>query len=467
MKYKLGLIAASMSALSLISCPTLAADTQAQVRSVHHHRHIVSETTVVPHCKDQYKDVLPVAEVCPHVDMYDSMLDMMNHNVGRARPTIHCTDPLSLAGGIAFDSTWGSRNRAFSGENTARFSLNDAYINAYGLVNDWTSAFASLSFSNFQPYPGTTTLTGGTGPANSFLMNGVYSNSYVSNALQLEQGYITFKNMNYFPIFLRVGKMFTDFNRYTIHPMSESFTQVMSESLHTTAALGFMTAMGFNGSLYTFDNPMRKMNANGSGVSHNQNNWGGSINFNHPSDQLGFDAGAGYIFDFTGVDQVAYSVNQFNGTSLNPTGFRGTYQNRVDAATLYADLNSGPFEIEARYVTALRRFNIMDMPTRTAAAIAAGGPALAAKPWSVDATAGYAFNSLGKNQNLYISYQASQNAVNMFLPRARWQFGYGLNLLKSVNLGLQWNHDYAYSATWGGTNKTSNAILGRIATQFG
>jgi hypothetical protein len=481
---KLKLVVASMSVLGLISCPVLA-DTQTKHKHHHHHHRMVSQTTVVEH---GYKDMaMPVAEVCPKVDMYDSMLDMMSHNVGRAKSTIHCTDPLSLAGGIAFDSTWGNRHQGYAGENTSRFSLNDAYVNVYGNVNNWTTAFASLSYANFQPYAspynytvglpgpaaglGNTSVVpvgGGTGPNNSYTLSGVYSNSYARNKLQLEQGYITFKNMSVMPLFLRIGKMFTDFNRYSIHPMTQSLTQVMSESLQTAVQLGFMTNFGLNGSVYTFENPMRQFNPTGSSNSHNKNNYGVSLNWNHPSDMLGYDVGVGYMNDFTGVDQFAYDVALYNGSTLNSSGQNGSYQSRIGGVAVYADLNTGPFTFDAHYVTATSKFSASDLPTKTRQMILAGAAANGAQPWSADITAGFGFNAFfAKDQNVYLGYQASGNAVNMFLPKSRWLAGYGINILKSTTIGAQFNHDTAYSTSSGGTGHSSNALIARAAVQFG
>lgn len=479
---KLKLVVASMSVLGLISCPVLADTQTTQPKHKHHHHHhkMMTDTTVVEHGYKDYKDmVMPVAEVCPKVDMYDSMLDMMNHNVGRARPTVHCADPLSLAGGIAFDSTWGNRHQGYAGENTARFSLNDAYINAYGNVNNWTTAFASVSYANFQPYRspyayanvlGTTSVVpvgGGTGPNNSYVLSGVYSNSYAHDALQLEQGYITFKNMNVMPLFLRIGKMFTDFDRYTIHPMTESFSQVLSESLKTQVELGFMTNFGLNGSVYTFENPMRLLNPTGSSNGHNKNNYGASLNWNHPDEHLGYNAGIGYIYDFTGVDQVAYGVALYNGSTSNSSGMNGSYQTRVSGGTIYGDINSGPFTIDVHYVTALQSFNSADLPTRSRALILAGATATGAKPWAADITGGYGFNAWTRDMNVYLGYQATGNAGNLFLPKNRWLAGYGVNVLKSTNVGIQWNHDTAYASSFGGTGNTSNTVMVRAAVQFG
>lgn len=209
---------------------------------------------------------------------------------------------------------------------------------------------------------------------------------------------------------------------------------------------------------------------NGSGDSHTKNNWGAALDFAQLNDQFGYDIGAGYLYDFTGVDQVAYAVNQFNNTANNLSGWDGTYRTRVSAGTLHGDLNSGPFSLAIRYVTALQSFNGNDLATKTLTALAnAGqtGQGSGASPWAADITGGYGFNAWSRDQNVYLGYQASGNAVNMFLPRSRWLAGYGVNVWKSTNLGLQLNHDLAYSTSSGGTGNSSNTVTLRAAVQFG
>jgi len=470
---KLKLVVASMSVLGLISFPVFAdtttattvttattADNNTQTATQpkhkhhhhyyhHHHHKAMAPQTVAAVERHDYKDMgaLPV-ETCPVVNNYTMMLDFMSQNVGRAKPTVHCMDPISFAGGMNFDSHWGSRDIGYMGENQRRLALNDAYLNVYGNVNEWVKAFASLSYSGFN---GVSSIT-------STRLAGIYSNAYTNDKLTLEQGIITFSNTDVTPIFVRVGKMFADFGRYAIHPITESLTQTMSESLNTAAQVGFMTQMGFSGSLYTFNNDLKKV-TNG----HTQNNFGVSLGFAQPNDQLGYDLGIGYLNDFTGVNDVGYAVGKYNGSSGAQSGVGGTYQKRISAGNFYGDLNSGPFTVGVRYVSALSTFNSADLGNKASPVVSTGG----AKPWSADITGGYGFNGWGKDQNVYLGYQASGNAVNLLMPKSRWTAGYGIDVWKNTNLGLQVNHDNAYSQGTGGTGNSSNTIAARAAVKFG
>lgn len=473
---KLKLIAASMSMLGLVSCPILAATdaTSSQASSsqatqktiVHHHHHVhhvvhthkhthkmtthkvhhvhhahhhhhatVAETALVTHEDYKAMGTLPSAPTCM-ADHAQPILDEMNHNTGRAMPSDLCK-PIAISGGIAFDAHAGNRSLGYTGENNQRFSLNDAYLNVHGVANDWTTGFLSASYSSFND------------PSVSLQKPGTYSSAYESHRLNLEQGFLTFRNASVTPFFLQVGKQFEDFGRYTIHPITRSMTQVLSETLRTSANFGFVTDMGLHGSLFTFDNPLKKV-TNGVQQGHTKLNFGGSLGYDQISDQLGWDAGVGYLYNMTGVNDVEEIV-----AANNPVG---GYQSRVGAVSLHGDVNTGPFSLGARYVTALQRFNMTDL---------AKNATQGAKPWAAGIQAGYSYNAMEKNQNIYVGYQASRQAATLYLPRSRWVVGYGIDVWKNTGVGLEWNHDRDYRVNDLGTGNNSNTLALRIASQFG
>jgi hypothetical protein len=432
---KLKLVVASMSVLGLISCPVFAA-TQTKHKHHHHHHHVSQQQVVETH---DYKAMgaLPVVEM-PRVDTYQVIYDSMGQNSGRAKGMPDWFNRIGVSGGVNFDAHWGNRSKGYRGENYTRLSLNDAYINFAATVNDWSKAFASISYSNFS--------AGGA-------MGGTYSTAYTNNRLNLEQGYVTIANYDVSPVFFQIGKQFTDFSRYNIHPLTRTLTQVISESLATSAKLGFITRMGLHGQIYAFDNA-----ATQTGQGHTRSVYGAALGFDQPSDQLGFDAGIGYMSNLTGVNDVAASLGnpgQF-GVSTN------SYVHTVGGIALYGDVNSGPFSIGARFTTAIQNFSPVDLSNQFGLATGSG-----AKPWAADITAGFGYNAWNKNQNVYLGYQTSNNAVNLALPKNRWLAGWNVDMWKSTNLGLEVGHDTAYSSSNGGSGKSSNTIGARAAVKFG
>lgn len=457
MKHNLTCIAALMSIVGLVSCPTFAA-TQTK-------NHQATSENYKDQNAPSYKDepIIPV-DICPNVNMYTIWMDSMSQNVGRAKPTVGCDKPIQLAGGINFDTTWGSLNRGYMGEVNNRFALNDAYINATGNVNDWIKAFVEFSYNNIQDDPlKNASLTPNPLSIVTKPKPGLYSAGYTLDGLDLQQGVIIIGDLQRFPLFLRLGKQFQDFGRYEIHPITRSMTQVMTETLQTSAELSFISGyngMALHGSLFAFQNPMSKENG------HPGTNYGGQLGLGVISDQLGWDLGIGYIYDFTGVNDVAYAVTLFNS---GDTDGEGSYQNRVSAATVYAMVNSGPFSLTAHYVSALQHFSSVDLidSEDDDSLFDNDEDGDHAKPWAADITGAYGFNVLNKNQDVYLGYQKSGDAVNLYLPRTRWLVGYGIDILKNTNVGFEFSHDQDYSKDDEGTGEGSYRGVLRVGVKFG
>ena len=450
---KLKYVGAAMCVLGVVSCQAFAATNHTKHKK--HMRH--HQAQVVTSSVQTYKDeVLPqLVEACPKTDMYTLLMDRLDQNTGRAKPTVGCDNPISFAGGINFDTKWGNRSIGYMGENNARLALNDAYLNVFGNVNEWTTAFMSLGYSNYNDALVTTFNTRGQRP-------GVYSSNQGPDTLNLEQAFITIRNWNYMPIFLQLGKQFQPFGRYEIHPMTRSMTQVLSETLRTSAEIGFIVPMGLHGAAYVFDNTLRSANSAGIIKGHTQTNYGAELGYDMMSDQLGFDIGLGYMYNMVGVNDVAYAVGKFNGGSA-PGGIPH-YINTVGAGSLYADVNSGPFSLGIRYVSAISRFSSADLGNNAFGIVAS---TRGAKPWAAGIVGAYGYTAWGKNQNLYLGYQASGDAINIFLPKSRWLAGIGVDMWKNTNVGLEWNHDIDYSTGTGGTGNGSNAVNLRVGVKFG
>lgn len=467
---KLKLVAATMSILGLVSCPVLAATTTSttttHVKHSKHHKktHHVKQQMVVE--QRIYKDVLP-EPVC--TISHSSMLMIgMTQNMGRAIPSA-CTpdwfNRIMLSGGINVDlGKWGNRNANIMGENTQRLSLNDAYFNIGAVINDWTKAFASISYNTATINDPTAIDVPGINHVAEY--SAAYSNNAQSgstNTLQFEQAFVTLANFNESPIFVQVGKQFQDFSRYEIHPITRSLTQVMSETLATSAKVGFVAPMGFTGSVFVFDDPIAKV-----GQSSKPTDYGVSLGIDMPSDQIGWDLGVAYLWDLVGVNDIAYAVNQFNVAAGLGTG----YNSRTPGVAAYGDINFGPFILAARYTTAVDNFNVQDLPKNGVADIApaTGLPiatATGAKPWTAGIQAGYGFDAIwGKAQNIFLGYQASDESGGLLLPKYRWLAGYGIDVWKGTNFGLEWDHDKAYSVSNGGSGKTTNLVSLRAGVEF-
>lgn len=500
MNFKFTLVAAFMASMSLISCPAYSAtdtqksETPTTTQTIEttkktalknpHHTHKNTQKKIQPHQAVHYTPVIPeehprviiqtdddamdsferrhilpvhdyreMSMEIPRIDNYTIMYDEMSQNFGRAKAMPDWFNRIGISGGINADGHWGNRSMGYMGENIRRLALNDAYLNFSAIVNDCAKAFMSLSYQNTgaELFNSPEEAESG-GVSADFPKPGVYNSNHERNSLVMEQAYITLANYDCLPVFFQIGKQFTDFGRYMIHPLTRTMAQVLSESLQTSAKLGFITQLGFHGNIYAFDNQMTK-----SGHAHTKTIYGFALGYDHMNDELGYDMGVGYMTNMLGVNDVNEAVGTFTGT-----GDHGNYIHSVGAASIYGDINSGPFFIGARFVTATSRFSRADMSTKYLDTDANG-----ARPWAGDLVSGYGFNCWGKNQDIYVGYQRSHDAVNVFLPKHRYVLGYGIDVVRNTNVNLEIDHDQDYNAKHGGTGETSNLFGARIGVKFG
>lgn len=453
---KLNRVIALMSVMGFVASPAFA----------NHHNTGKNQAPAAHVDYKDYKDMGP--KVCTLTSPTLTLVEM-TQNIGRSLPN-PCNpgwfDRVKVSGGVNLDlGKWGNRNANLMGENYQRLSINDVYVNFAGTINDWTTAFASINYMT------------ATTAANPALFNQVgaaeYSAAYANNIngnatnyVQVEQAFATIANFDVTPIYVQGGKFFQDFSRYEIHPITRSTTQVLSETLATSVKLGFI-ADNFNGGVYVFDDPIPKI-----GSSASPTNYGISLGYDLNNDQFGWDVGASYLYNLIGVNDVAWSVNNFTGNG---------YNKRVGGVALYGDVNYGPFMVALRYTQAVQRFNVNDLTKNGNADLCKGGcpvigsgdpvaplaGATGAKPWAAGIQAGYGFEAWGKSQNVYLGYQASREAAGLNLPKNRYLVGYGIDILKDTLLAAEWDHDNAFSTGNGGSGNNTNLVSLRAAVKFG
>jgi len=472
---KLKLVIASMSVLGLINSPAFAS------HSYKHHHKVKHQTVTQRDYKHDYKDMgsLPIKPVQCVISSDALVLVDRTQNTGRSLPN-PCNpgwfNRIRVSGGINVDmGKWGPRNANIQGENYQRVALNDAYLNIGADISEWATAFASISYSNPTV---TQNLSSSNGEAIEKDYSAQYSSTYngfstSTNSptyLSLEQGFITIANFNETPFYLQLGKQFQDFSRYEIHPITRSMTQVMSEVLATSVKVGFI-ANGFNGSIYAFDNPIRRFAAPFAVINTNAyagnrpTNYGAALGYDQPSNEMGWDIGVGVLRDMIGAIDVADAVNHY--TALNGA------HSPVWAAALYGDINTGPFTLGARYTQAMSTFNVLDLPRNGLGDIGEGltvNPgASGARPWALGIQAGYAFNTwCDKSQNVYVGYQQSSQAGALLLPKHRYQAGYGMDVWKNTNVTAEWDLDNPYSAVNGGRGLGNTSLFTiRGSVKFG
>lgn len=442
------LLIASISILGLISFPVFAEKLNSSVANS-------LQCNNPRGCS--YQNIAPQQPIACVITRSDMIMDATTQNLGRSLPG-PCSpawfNRISLSGGINVDTgKFGNRNvsnppafgpvrQGYAGENTKRASLNDAYLNVGAIVNDWASAFMSLSYLD---------------------ASNEYSMAYqtapdslnVDNAnarLMMQQAYMHFGNFDYSPLYVEAGQQFQDYGRYELHPITEPFTQVLTESLRTALKFGLIMN-GWSASFSTFQNPLSQ-----SAYGALPFNYAGAIGYENPGDCFGYDLGIGYMYNMDGVNAVGNTAAYIGGVQF-PTAI---YIRRVDSVALYGDANIRSFALALRYTQAMTEFDPLDLP------LDLNHLAQGAKPWAASMLASYGFNRWTKDQEVSFGYQISRETLFLNLPRGRYSLGYKIYTTHDTTFGAEWDHDIGYPVADGGTTQgNTNLVSLRFTAMFG
>lgn len=363
-------------------------------------------------------------------------------------------DRIRVSGMINVDGEFSGKfnsNSAYqTSEATGRYStghwgsdivLNNASLFVDAMVASWVNAHLALdwhSLDNALPTPTTNAALVGPDPATS---------------LNLEEGFVTLGDLSRWPVYARLGKQYINYGHYTLHPMTQTFTQLLTQTNKVAATLGFVVPMGFYGSIYAFRGA-DKVNAAATTVTRRSiDNYGAQLGYGMQNPTYGFNVQGGYMRNISDVQYIQYNILSPNilGVTATPiTGTQGAYVRQVGGWAVSGNGNYGPFDGTVAWTTAAQRF-----PT---ASIAFGGSG--ARPYAMDFDAGYSFKLMGYDSRLGFSYQFSKKASGLVIPRDRYLGEYRVNVAKFTDLGVQVYHDRDYARSKGGSN--GNATVGKV-----
>jgi hypothetical protein len=361
-----------------------------------------------------------------------------------------------VAGSLGSSDLTMHTSSRFTGVNNARFSINDAYLNFDADVNEWVSGRVGLTYTSFG--------VGGADGDNWY--NSGRTNLDTGNPLHVDQAYVTLANLDKQPYYARAGLQYFDYGSYELHPITRSFTQVLTQINDVGIQLGMLDSEGWNASVFFLDTPYKKYD-NDENIADNVNdrsalNFGGSLAYDHHRiKDIDLRAKVGYLSNFVGLD--AYT----RGRTETSTG---NYSEAVHAFSAMIGAESGPFAANVSYAGALKSFSNGDMETTDFEN---------AKPSAYDLNASYAFKYMDNRDNrLTVGYSRSYESSMIGLPKDRYYAEYTLGLYKNTDVSLRWDHDIDYSAanqTPGSTadartyasGNNFNVVTARVAVNFG
>ena len=197
--------------------------------------------------------------------------------------------------------------------------------------------------------------------------------------------------------------------------------------------------------------------------------------------QVDASAGAlsGSVFVFKGDNQidgddriqgigaaVGYSVETDSfelGLNLSYTNdlgdsdaFEGGFMGRTAGLSASAMLTMGSVSVLGEYLGAMDTFG--------ADYVAFGDYGAKPSAWMVEAA--YGFELAGKEATLAASYQTTDEALALELPKKRMLVGLSAEVMDGLSLGFEWARDTDYSIDDGGTGENSDNFTVQLAAEF-
>ena len=116
----------------------------------------------------------------------------------------------------------------------------------------------------------------------------------------------------------------------------------------------------------------------------------------------------------------------------------------------------GEVTVIGEYLAALDRFEADDI------AFADRG----AQPSSWMIEAAYALSVAGKDATIAASFQQTDEAVDLELPRSRTLIGLSVGLMEQLSLAVEWAYDDDYGVGDGGSGGSANTLTVQLAAEF-
>lgn len=305
-----------------------------------------------------------------------------------------------------------------TGSSRTDVHLNHVVLSADAKVSDWVSFRSTLVLVE----PKT---------LNHITVNGRNYN----NDVTLNEAYIHIGNGYKSPVYLQVGREWTDFGYFKeAHPITPSLVQSLTQANQATIKLGLVDDSGVMASLSAFnDTPSNK--AGRSRIS----NFIAKIAYANKYEGINYRLDASYVHYLKDMGIIREHANFYD------TG-------RVGAYALHANASYGDVCGSVDFMSALG--NVKGANSH----VSAGGVSVSYKfktaDWASYLKAGYQISTQGK----FITQGTDS------LPKSRYEVGYGVDVTQNAQMQLTYDHERSYKQS--NSEKSANAVKLRFSVQF-
>lgn len=309
--------------------------------------------------------------------------------------------------------------------------LTSADLEAVIEVNSWVSGLLLFSYNN---------------------LTVDYVVGQLSNLLYLNRGYITFGNLNKFPLYFTIGQFYVPFGNYANYMITTPLTQAIGKTKARAIELGFEASgfygavFGFNG--FTFVNNSSTINNGGADLGYKFSK--GKFSSEIAVSVIANIADAQGILNTPGVSY--FPINPFTGFLEEADLGTNKLHKYVPAGDIFASISFDPFTLQAEYLSAFEAFDPLDLSFQDFNPHwDAGNPTVnvnnlrGAKIGALDVEGVYNFNFYTKPSFISAGYGRSWQAMALNAPEQSLFVSLSSSLLKSTREAIEYRHDINYS----------------------
>lgn len=258
-----------------------------------------------------------------------------------------------------------------------------------------------------------------------------------TESVVVDEGTVTFGNLEKFPLYLTAGKMYVPFGAFESNMISDPLTLELGETRESAAQIGF-EASGFYGSFYAFNSDI-----NESGDDDKIKSFGANVGYGLENDSMFLDLGVGWINNLASsdflTDELPEEIKDY------PAGF-----------TTHLTFGYGPFMLIGEYLGALDAFQEDEIGFNDNGAEPSAWNIEAALTWEI----------MGKETTFAVGYQETDESLELGLPEERMVASLGVGIFDNTSLALEYLSDEDYSSNDGGTGNDADAATLQLAVEF-
>jgi len=259
--------------------------------------------------------------------------------------------------------------------------------------------------------------------------------------LMVDEGFLlfTFSESN---IQVMAGKQIIPFGSFESHMISDSLTLEMAET-KDSAVISRFGNDELHASIYFFKGDVQHESS-----SNNANKMGAHVGYAINTGDIHIDFGLAYISDLSeSVAILGYFENEEGDAII---------QQSVPGVAVNTLITAGDWHAIFEYISTTRAYDSSDLTFDVDGA----------QPSSFNAELSHNFVLAGKEVNLALAIQGTDQALNLQLPKERKMVSASYALQPQTSLALEYMHASSYHPKHGASEASSDVVSVQLAAQF-